>query len=398
MLLVAGAVFTVGAVQKAPCANRAWVEHREGGYAHCYSDVTDLFEWEQLAGGRLPYLDACAPSIHPCDEYPVASMYVMRLSAWIGGNGPEDFAGFFWVNVLLLLGCALVTTWCLEALGARTILFAAAPTLLVYGAMNWDLIAVALAAIATLLFLRGSRARTGVALGLGAAAKVYPGLLLLPFGLEDLRGRSARPIVRMGLWFAVSWLLVDLPFAIAARGPWFTTFRFNALRPPEHDSLWRALTFDHWIASTRMVNLLSFAIPLAATLWIWRIKERKEPGFPRWTLAFPLLATFLLANKIWSPQYALWLLPWFALTATRTIPFVLYQLSELLVFFERFEYFAQVNSHGTGDYTAFAASVVLRGALLLWCVVVWVRTPTVVPARVAAAEPQRALAATGTAA
>ena len=62
--------------------------------------------------------------------------------------------------------------------------------MLVYGAMNWDLESVALAALATLLFLRGSRARTGVALGLGAAAKVYPALLLLPFGLEDLRGRS----------------------------------------------------------------------------------------------------------------------------------------------------------------------------------------------------------------
>ena len=393
MLLVAGAVFTVGAVQKAPCANRAWVEQRQGGYTHCYSDVTDLFEWEQLAGGRLPYLDACRPSVHPCDEYPVVSMYVMRLSAWIGGDGPDDFAGFFWVNVVILLGCALVSTWCLEKLGARTILFAAAPTLLVYGAMNWDLVAVALATVATLLFLRGSRARTGIALGLGAAAKVYPALLLLPFGLEDLRGRSVRPIVRMGLWFAVSWLIVDLPFAIAARTPWATTFRFNALRPPEHDSLWRAVTFDGWMPSTRVINLLSFAIPLAATLWIWRFKERREPGFARWTLAFPLLATFLLANKIWSPQYALWLLPWFALTATRTIPFALYQLSELLVFFERFEYFAQINSHGTGDYTPFAATVILRGALLLWCVVVWVRTPTVVPTRAARDVPEPVLAA-----
>jgi uncharacterized membrane protein len=178
-------VFTVGAVRRRP-ANRAWVEHREGGYTHCYSDVTDLYEWEQLAGGRLPYLDACTPAIHPCDEYPVVSMYVMRVAAWLGGNGADDFAGFFWVNALILLGCALGTVWCLETLGARTILFAAAPTLLVYGAMNWDLVSVALAALATLLFLRGSRARTGVALGLGAAAKVYPALLLLPFGLEDL--------------------------------------------------------------------------------------------------------------------------------------------------------------------------------------------------------------------
>ena len=141
-----------------------------------------------------------------------------------------------------------------------------------------------------------------------------------------------------------------------------------------------------------------FAIPLVATLWIWRIKERKEPGFPRWTLAFPFLAMFLLTNKIWSPQYALWLLPWFALTATRTVPFVLYQLSELLVFYERFEYFERIVDHGVASYTAFATSVIVRGVLLLWCVVVWIRTPTVVPARVVRAEPERAIAVSGTAA
>ena len=376
MLLLTGTVFTVGAVQKSPCANRAWVEHREGGYAHCYSDVTDLYEWEQLAGGRLPYLDACRPSPHPCDEYPVVSMYVMRAAAWVGGNHPDDFAGFYWTNVVLLGMCALATVWCLERLGARTILFAAAPTLLVYGAMNWDLIAVVLATVATYLFLRGRRTGAGVGLGLGTAAKVYPVLMLLPFAADDAGRKDLRGTIRMVAWFAVTWLVVNVPFAIAGGRSWTKTFRFNALRAPEPDTLWRAVTFDHWSMGTLWINMLSFAIPLGATLLIWRVKERREPGFPRWTLAFPLLATFLLANKIWSPQYSLWLLPWFALTATSTIPFVAYQLAELLVFFERFEYFAQVNSHGSGDYRAFAVAVLLRAALLLWCVVVWVRRPT----------------------
>jgi uncharacterized membrane protein len=376
MLLLTGTVVMVGAVQKAPCANRAWVEHRVGGYAHCYSDVTDLYEWEQLAGGRLPYLDACRPSVHLCDEYPVVSMYVMRAAAWIGGDQPEDFASFYWTNVLLLLSCALAVAWCLERLGAKTVLFAAAPTLLVYGTMNWDLVPVALATAATYLFLRGRHSGTGIGLGLGAAAKVYPALLLLPFAADDAGRRDVRGITRMVGWFGLTWLVVNVPFAIAARHQWATTFRFNALRPPEADSLWRAVTFNHWLMGTRAINILSFAIPLVATLVIWFVKERRQPGFPRWTLAFPLLATFLLANKIWSPQYALWLLPWFALTATSTIPFVAYQLGELLVFFERFEYFAQVNSHGSGDYRPFAVAVILRAVLLLWCVVVWVRRPT----------------------
>ena len=245
MLLVAGAVFTVGAVQKAPCANRAWVEHREGGYAHCYSDVTDLYEWEQLAGGRLA-LPRCVHARDPSLRRIPGAVDVRdarvglagrqrrrRLRRLLLGQRPDPVGlcprhGLVPRNARrahdLVRRCPDVARLRSDELGprvrsARYPRDAAVPA-------------------------RAAARRTGVALGLGAAAKVYPALLLLPFGLDDLRGRSIRPIVRMAMWFAITWLLVDLPFMLAARGPWFTTYRFNATRPPEHDSLWRAVTFD----------------------------------------------------------------------------------------------------------------------------------------------------------
>jgi hypothetical protein len=74
LLLITAAVFLAGAVQKAPCADRSFVEQRTGVGVQCYSDVATLRLNEQLDNGRLPYLDPCAPSTVNCDEYPPVSV------------------------------------------------------------------------------------------------------------------------------------------------------------------------------------------------------------------------------------------------------------------------------------------------------------------------------------
>src|SRR6185436_11010654 len=109
----------------------------------CYTDVVALFGTEQLMGGRLPYLDPCKESENNCDEYPLLTMYFMRAAAWLNGS---SYAGFYYANVVLLTICAAATVYCLWLLvGRRALWFALAPTLLVYGTMNWDLLAVAFA-------------------------------------------------------------------------------------------------------------------------------------------------------------------------------------------------------------------------------------------------------------
>ena len=72
----------------------------------CYSDIVPLLNTEQLHGSRLPFLDACQAGTANCDEYPVVTMYVMRLAAFVSGN---EYAPFFWVNALILTGFAVAT-------------------------------------------------------------------------------------------------------------------------------------------------------------------------------------------------------------------------------------------------------------------------------------------------
>ena len=48
----------------------------------------------------------------------------------------------------MLLGCAALVAVCLYVMnGSRALYFALAPTLVIYGTMNWDLLAVAFATL-----------------------------------------------------------------------------------------------------------------------------------------------------------------------------------------------------------------------------------------------------------
>ncbi len=362
----------LGAATKAPCASGQWGDLRQYRLL-CYTDVVPLLDTEQLRGSRLPFLDACEPvEGRNCDEYPVLTMYVMRLASWISG---DDYAPFYWVNALLLTGFAVATAVMLYvANGSRALYFALAPTLLAYGTVNWDLVAVALATAGLLAFFRRRDRAAGVALGLGAATKLYPALLAVPLIAQRLRERRPDGAIVLAWTTAGAWLLMNLPFAAAAPTAWLTFFRFNGERGADFDSLWyMACRHLELCPSTRAINLGSFALFLVSIAVVWAIKVRRHPDFPRWTLGLPLLVAFLLSNKVYSPQYGLWLLPWFALALPRLWPFLAFSLTDVAVFVTRFSWFGRLQGAPGSSQELFEVMVLLRAAVLMWCVVSWIR-------------------------
>jgi hypothetical protein len=108
------------------------------------------------------------------------------------------------------------------------------------------------------------------------------------------------------------------------------------------------------------------------------LKARRDPNFPRWSLAFPIIALFLITNKVYSPQYSLWLLPWFALVMPDLRLFLAFEAADVAVFVTEFSWFGTLNGirgglAGIVPLGAFEAVFLLRGAVLLLCVVAWVR-------------------------
>ena len=244
LALVLGCVLgtmALGAGLKAPCASGNWGDLRQYHYL-CYSDIVPLLGTEQLERSdapraRLPFIQACRPvEGQNCDEYPVLTMYFMRVAAWVSG---ANYSAFYYANAVLLVVCALVIGLCLYLLaGARALYFALAPTLLIYGTMNWDLLAVAFATVATYLLLRRRDAATGVMLGLGAAAKFFPGMFVVPFFAQRLRERRPDEAITLGWATVATYVVVNLPFAIIGFASWREFFTFNASRAADFDSLW----------------------------------------------------------------------------------------------------------------------------------------------------------------
>lgn len=366
-----------GLAVKAPCAGGDWSDGRQNTH-FCYSDIEPLFATEQLSGGRLPFLDACASHQGECDEYPVLTMYTMRVAAWASSSAGNDIAGFFYANVTLLTVAAFVVALLLYLLvGRRALYFALAPTLLVYGFINWDLVAVALATAGTFAYLRRRDVWSGVFLGLGAAAKLYPALLVVPFVAGRFHEREPDRGIHLAWTCVGTWLAVNAPFAIASPQAWWEFFRFNSARSADWDSLWflgcHRMTGNLYCLHTRAINVASVVVFGVGTFAVWRWKRRHEPNFARWTLGFPILVVFLLSNKVYSPQYGLWLLPWFALALPNLPLFLAFSASDVAVFLTRFSWFARYAGSGGLPIGAFEIAVAVRAIVLVMCVVAWVR-------------------------
>ena len=75
----------LGTALKNPCAGGDFSNGRQYRLL-CYTDIVPLLATEQLAEGRLPFLDRCQESDNNCDEYPVLTMYLMRVAAWFSGQ------------------------------------------------------------------------------------------------------------------------------------------------------------------------------------------------------------------------------------------------------------------------------------------------------------------------
>jgi uncharacterized membrane protein len=360
----------VGLAEKAPCASGQWGDLRQYRML-CYSDIVPLYTQEGVDTGRLPFIQSCPPEVARCDEYPVLTMYAM----WVAAGPAETFSGFFYANAFLLAIAAFIVAISLYMLsGPRALYFSLAPTLLIYAFVNWDLYAVAAATVGTLAFLRGRDRASGALLGIGAAFKMYPALLLIPFMAERFRRREPDGAVHLFWWAIGTWLATNVVFMLWAPESWSLFFRFNEHRPADWDSLWfipcqRLQGGTTSCGNTGFINEASFVLFVGMSTVLWSLRVRRYPDTPRWTLAFPILITFLLTNKVYSPQYSLWLLPWFALVLPDLRLFLWFEATDVAVFVTRFAWFGSLDPDGGWTHAVtvgiFEAAVIARAVVLV---------------------------------
>jgi uncharacterized membrane protein len=323
--------------EKSPCRSGAWNFYVRQFQDACYTDIYPLYYGEGLSAGKVPYTG------HQV-EYPVLIGGAMQAAAWLVRNVNPVIRGreFFDVTVVLLAVCAVAGVLATaRAAGpgrrAQALAVALSPALILSAFVNWDLIALALTALGIAAWAARRGVWAGVLLGLGVAAKFYPLVVFGPLLLLCLRTGQLREFAKTFAAAAGAWLAVDLPVMIIAPSGWATFYVFSKNRGADWGSIW--YLFEHFNvpvlgdAQLSVLNWMSaaFLVAACAAIAVLALAAPRRPRLPQ--LCFLVLAAFLMTNKVWSPQYIIWLVPLAVLARPRLWPYLLWQLTEVAYFF-----------------------------------------------------------------
>ncbi len=207
-------------------------------------------------------------------------------------------------------------------------------------------------------------------LALAVCTKVFPLLVLGVLLLTSLRKGLRHGLELLGISTAVA-LAVNLPFTLLARENWLWFFEYSRVREIE-PSLYLLAGVDPR-AFAPSANLISAAATLgaAAALAAVELRTRRLDPLPA---ACGLVCIFFAANKVFSPQYWLWVVALIALagapawlaTAVSALSLADFVVSFSFLHLQSDRVWPQVNWFA---HSVFWPMVALRYAALLSCAI-----------------------------
>jgi Glycosyltransferase family 87 len=301
----------------------SWLEHGQLSDVRLYARDARL-----VRGGALPYRDFAF-------EYPPAALPPMLLPAYMSWSYATSFAVLMGVCGA---GCIAAAASALRAVGAwpeRTW-----PTLLAIGVSplalgslfdtRYDLWPTVLALGALAALVRERPVMSGVFLGLGFAAKLWPAVLL-PIAVVHLwRRRGQAGVLAILTAFVVVAAACFVPFAVLAPDGLRTMFADQLGRPLQVESLGAAVLMaaqhlgmhplatvtSHGAQALRgrgagLAADLSTACEVVSVLAVWIVYARRRTVSSEMTLlaAAAAVSALVAFDKVLSPQYLIWLVP-----------------------------------------------------------------------------------------
>lgn len=357
----------------------------------CYSDTVPFWGLRGVAAGQMPYVEARM-------EYPVLTgmlIWAEGLATRAIWGARANAAHFLFVVSAVNAALAFAVLDMMKQAGvsrARRMCWAAAPPLMLYLGHNWDMLAAVFAVAALLAAARTDTVRAAGLAAFGMAAKLFPVLLLPLLGLGALATRE--PLLRRLRLAAVlvltaisCWGVVNLPVAVIAPENWSEFYRFSGERSGTAASVWELLAQSGvWRTDIPTRNAVSGALFVVGAGAIVALAWRRHRTHV-WLLFTPVLAWFLLTNKVYSPQFDVWLYPLLVLTSHRLWPLAWFALGDVAAYFAEFWWFAGLDGyHPAASQGDIALAAAFRGAALLWVIAAAVRQPP--PAWVQPAAPE----------
>ncbi len=306
-----------------------------------HGDVAEYFRYAQRTfDGQMPYRDFRL-------EYPPGALPVLLAA------GPANHGYYNRFRILMLtLGAAAIVLLVAALfsagadapeLAAGVLVPATLPLTLNPGLVidRFDLWPTFLMLLAVVGLVRGRRLLSLVALGIGAAAKLYP-LALVPLALLSRRG-SAHVRRDLGVAVAVSlalvlpfalvaprgvahvgWLLVRRPLQVESLGAsiLLASHRLGLYEPTAYYSIGNS--WDLAGPAAKVVAIIGSLAEAVALVAVWVIFARGSRGARELLLAVAAAVVgFVAFGKVFSPQYMVWVALAVPLALGRIRPFAL---------------------------------------------------------------------------
>lgn len=338
---------------KNPCRVTGWVAP-EQFYRACYSDWTEAFQFQGLGTGSFPFVDGGSVFDGPF----LMGLYAGAVALLVPGADSavvqsDAVVRYFDVNAALTAVAWVVTVIVVARLASRrpwdATIVAVAPIAILTVTSSWAMIPVMLSVLTVLAFAKNRYLSAGLLLGLGAGFSMH--VLLIYGALLLLAARSGlwRPAVLTGIGLGVTWILVALPSGFSWNGRF--SWEYDPARIEVSSSGWAAynLLAERVGAPTLSSGAVVVAAVvgfflLAALIALLVLRAPRRPRFPQ--VVFLLLGALVLVLPNYRPAFALWLLPFVALSYVDWRIFLGWQVVEVLHWWAYWMFIAREVSSG----------------------------------------------------
>ncbi len=281
-----------------PCESSTWAT--PGQYIHgCYSDLPALFGERGMAENQWPYA-----SDTNAVEYPVITGLVMYATSFVAHSPISYFNFNALLLALLFIAVVLITRKIKPELAY---LIPVAPAMIASLYINWDLWAIATMMLAIYWFDRKAYLYSAIAISISISTKFLPIFLMLPIIFILWRSNQIKEMVKYVLTTLIVWTAINLPFALTTPTGWWRFYKLNLDRQADWGSLWLAMNqLSLGLSNLNYLAILLLLIGMTSVV-IFLFELKNTPTLA--SVAFIVLSAVMIASKVYSPQYVLWLTP-----------------------------------------------------------------------------------------
>ncbi len=370
LLFLALAATLLGAFKFSPCEESLWATPDQ--YVHaCYSDIATLYGERDLDKDQWSYT-----SKTNAVEYPVLTGTVMWFFARALPSGENEILNYYRLNTLFLAALFIFIAYIVYRIRPEVAYLAAiAPAAVASLYINWDLWAIASMMLAIYWFDRKRFDYSSLAIGISISTKFLPIFLLLPIVLILWRRNEIKTLIRYLAITAATFAVINIPVLLTTPEGWLRFYQLNFDRGQDWGSAWYALSsLGVPLGNTNFFALLALLLAvLVVSLFIFGTKETLTLA----DVSFIVLALVMIASKVYSPQYVLWLVPLavIAMTTRKDFhAFWIWQIAEVIYHVAIWQHLATVTDAKFGlPLTGYALISLIRIAACLYFVAVLIK-------------------------